>query len=221
MSAAIITNPGELVDELRRFEPVSDAVVLAAIDRAECHGGGRGEGARMSNVAEHLGFVHGPWTARGLRPQLDALIEAGALEPVKRQGMVWWVLTGRGRRRAARVRRTVVLPESPQHRAWRQTSRKAVERIDGLREDARRAVQDAGRLLDAGEADSEALFLLAVRLGEALQYLGSATYCAREWDEPGDAHADVDDDRPPWYRPSRRSTRGWGRSTGPGTEGEA
>jgi hypothetical protein len=163
MSAATITNPGELVDELRRFEPVSDGVVLAAIDRAERHRGGRDEGARMSTLAEHLGFVHGPWTARGLRPQLDALIEAGALERVRRQGMVLLVLTGKGRRRAARARRTVALPESPQHRAWRQTRKKAVERIDGLREDARRAVQDAGRLLDVGEADSEALFLLAVR----------------------------------------------------------
>ena len=83
-----------------------------------------------------------------------------------------------------------------------------------------RAVQDAGRLLDAEEADSETLFLLAVRLKEAVQYLGCATYCAREWAEPDDAHADTDDD-PPWYRPSRRSTRGWERSTGPGTEGEA
>lgn len=194
-------------------------MVLAAIDRAERHRGGTGEGARMSNLAEHLGFVHGPWTARGLRLQLDALVEAGALERVKRQGLVLLVLTGKGRRRAARARRTVVLPESPQHRAWRQTRKKAVERIDGLREDARRAVQDAGRLLDAEEADSEALFLLAVRLKEALQYLGSATYCAREWAEPDDALADIDNDRPPWYRSSRRSTRGWGRSTGPGTGG--
>ena len=96
MSAATITNPGELMDELRRFEPVSDAVVLAAIDRAERHRGGTGEGARMSNLAEHLGFVHGPWTARGLRLQLDALVEAGALERVKRQGLVLLVLTGEG-----------------------------------------------------------------------------------------------------------------------------
>ncbi len=205
---------------MSKFEPVSDAAVLAAIDRAERHRGGTGDGATMSNLAEHLGFVHGPWTARGLRPQLDALIDAEALERTRRQGMVWWVLTVKGRRRAARARRTVVLPESPQHRAWRQTRKKAVERIDRLREDAHRAVQDAGRLLDAEEADSETLFLLAVRLKEALQYLGSATYCAREWAEPDDARADIDDD-PPWYRPSRRSTRGWGRSTGPGTESEA
>ena len=174
-----------------------------------------------SNLAEHLGFVRGPWTARGLRPQLDALIDAGALERVKRQGMVRLVLTEQGRTQAAQARRTVTLPESPQHRAWRQTRKKAVERIDGLRKDARRAVQDAGRLLNAEQVDSETLLLLAVRLKEALQYHGSATYCAREWAEPDDAHADTEDDRPPWYRPSRRSTRGWGRSKGPGTEGEA
>jgi hypothetical protein len=106
MSATVI----DPVDEMRKFEPVSDAVVLAAIDRAERHRGGAGEGARMSNLAEHLGFVHGAWTTHGLRPQLDALI---------------------------------------------------------------------------------------------------------------DARADTDDERPPWYRPSRRSTRGWGCSTGPGAEGEA
>lgn len=28
----------------------------------------------MSDIAEHLGFVHGSWTTRRLRPQLDALI---------------------------------------------------------------------------------------------------------------------------------------------------
>ena len=82
MSATVI----EPVDELRKFEPVSDAAVLAAIDRAERHRGGTGEGARMSNLAEHLGFVHGPWTVRGLRPQLDALINAGALERARRAG---------------------------------------------------------------------------------------------------------------------------------------
>ncbi len=216
MNATVI----EPLDELRKFEPVSDAVVLAALDRAERHGRGTGAGVMGSHLAEHLGFVRGPWTARGLRPQLDALIDAGSLERVKRQGIVRLVLTEQGRTQAARARQTVVLPESPQHRLWRQTRRMAVERIDGLREDARRAVQDAGRLLDAEEADSEALFLLGVRLREALGYLGCATYCAREWSEPDDARADIEDGAPA-YRPSRRSTVGWGRPTGPGTEGEA
>lgn len=217
MSATVI----EPLDELRKFEPVSDAMVLAAIDRAERHRGGAGEGARMPNLAEHLGFVHGPWTARRLRPQLDTLSDAGALERVRRKGIVLLMLTEKGRERATRARRTVALPESPQHRAWRQTRKMAVEQLARLREEARRAVRDAGRVLDVEGADSEALFLLAGRLREVLQHLGSATYCAREWPEPDDAHADIDDDRPPWYRSSRRSTWGWGRSTGPGTESEA
>ena len=37
MSATVI----ESLDELRKFAPVSDAVVLAAIDRAERHAGAR------------------------------------------------------------------------------------------------------------------------------------------------------------------------------------
>ena len=216
MSATVI----EPLDELRKFEPVSDAMVLAAIDRAERHRRGTGEGARMPNLAQHLGIVHGPWTARRLRPQLDTLIDAGALERARQKGIVLLVLTEKGRKRAARARPTVALPESPQHRAWRLTRTMAVERIAALREEARGAVRDAGLLLDAEEVDSEALFLLAVRLREALQHLGCATYCTREWAEPDDARADVEDDAE-WYGPSRRSTWGWGRSTGPGTESEA
>lgn len=201
-----------MTEKPRRFEPVSDAVVLAAIDRAEVHRE-RGEGASMENIADHLGFVYNAWTSRRLRPQLDALIDAGVLERVRLLGFIRLVLTEKGRARAAQARQAVALPESPQHRAWRQTRRTAVERIGGVREDARQAVQDAGRLLDAEEVDSDAWFALAERLREALQNLGCATYCAREWAEPDDTHADTDDDRPPWHRPSRRSTRGWDRST--------
>ncbi len=136
MSAAV-----EPLEEMRRFEPVSETVVLAAIDRAERHGAHRGEGATMSTVAEHLGFVHASWTTRGLRPRLEALVAAGALERMRRHGLVWWALTEKGRRRAARARRTVALPESPQHRAWRRTREEAVERIDGLREEARGVIR--------------------------------------------------------------------------------
>jgi hypothetical protein len=132
MSATVI----KPLDELRKFKPVSHAVVLAALDRAERHRRGTGEGVMGSNLAEHLGFVRGPWTTRGLRPQLDALIDAGVLERVKRKGMVRLVLTEKGRTQTARARQTVALPGSPQHRAWRQTRKKAVERIDGLREEA-------------------------------------------------------------------------------------
>ncbi len=48
MTATVI----EPLDELRRFEPVSDAVVLAAIDRAERHRRGAVEGVMGSTLAE-------------------------------------------------------------------------------------------------------------------------------------------------------------------------
>ena len=46
-------------DELRRFEPVSDAVVLAAIERGECHC--QSEGPWWIRVVEHLNFVRNGW----------------------------------------------------------------------------------------------------------------------------------------------------------------
>jgi hypothetical protein len=198
------------VDELRRFEPVTDAVVLAAIDRAERHGRWRGDGVGVDDIAEHLGFVHNSWTSRCLRPHIDTLIEAGALVRSIRCGCVVWVLTDRGRRRAARARRKVVLPESPQHRVWRHTREKAGERIDGLRGQVRLALDDAIALIDAGPGDSEAWFDLCERLQRACWRLGSATYCLSEWGEPDDAHADVDDrDEKSGASRYRRSTRDW------------
>jgi hypothetical protein len=58
--------PGEqrrLDSELGRFEPVSDAYVLAAIERAERHREREHEGVMLSDIAEHLGL----FMARGLR----------------------------------------------------------------------------------------------------------------------------------------------------------
>jgi hypothetical protein len=59
--------------ELRPFEPVSEEVVLAAIDRAKRHwpGVGKRVGVALRDIAEHLGFVNGAWTTRRLRPELD------------------------------------------------------------------------------------------------------------------------------------------------------
>jgi hypothetical protein len=41
--------------ELRRFEPVSEEVVLAAADRAVRHWQGKSPGATLREIAEHLG----------------------------------------------------------------------------------------------------------------------------------------------------------------------
>jgi hypothetical protein len=182
--------------ELGRFEPVSDALVLAAVERAECHREREREGVMMSDIAEHLGFVHGSWTTRRLRPQLDALIANGSLARSRRHGVVVWALTEAGRRQLERMRRAGEvgeLPEAPQHRAWRHARVMAGERIDGFRTEAREAVEDAAMLLDAEDAPSDAWFGVAERLQASCRRVGSATHCLREWREPDDGRPDVDD----------------------------
>jgi hypothetical protein len=125
---------GAWIVELGRFEPVSDALVLAAIERAECHREREREGVMMSDIAEHLGFVHGSWTTRRLRPHLDALIAEGLLARSRRHGVVVWELTDDGRGRLEQLRRAGEvgdLAEAPQHRAWRHACATAGERIEG------------------------------------------------------------------------------------------
>jgi hypothetical protein len=73
---------------LRRFEPVSDELVLAAVERAERHRERQDEGVMMGDIVEHLGFVHGSWTTRRLRPQIEAFIAAGLLVRSRRHGVV-------------------------------------------------------------------------------------------------------------------------------------
>jgi hypothetical protein len=173
-------NQRRLGSELGRFEPVSDAIVLAAVERAERHREREGEGVMMSDIAEHLGFVHGSWTTRRLRPQIDALIAEGSLARSRRHGVVVWELTDDGRRRLDQIRRTGEvgeLPESP---------------LDGFRAEAREALDEAAMLLDAEDAHSDAWFGVAERLQAACWRVGSATYCLREWREPDDARPDVD-----------------------------
>jgi len=179
--------------ELRRFEPVSDDVVLAAVGRAERHREREGDGVMMSDIAEHVGFVHGSWTTRRLRPQIEVFIAAGLLVRSRRHGVVVWGLTSSGRRRVARVGGSVVLPESPQHRVWRHAQTLAVERIDGFRAQLRGVLEETAGALDAGGVRSDVWFALAERLQSACWQLGSVTYCLSEWAEPDDARADVDD----------------------------
>lgn len=97
--AGVRSSQGRGSGELRRFEPVSDDVVLAAVERAERHREREREGVMMSDIAEHLGFVHGSWTTRRLRPQIEAFIAVGLLVRSRRHGIVIWGLTASGRRR--------------------------------------------------------------------------------------------------------------------------
>jgi hypothetical protein len=183
--------------ELRRFEPVSDELVLAAVERAERHREREGEGVMMSDIAEHLGFVHGSWTTRRLRPQIEAFIAAGLLVRSRRHGVVVWGLTSSGRGRVEPTSGAVGLPESPQHRVWRHARALAAERIDGVCEQASGVLEEAMDALDSDGVRSDAWFALAERLQSACWQLGSVTYCLSEWAEPDDATPDVDGRREP------------------------
>lgn len=193
--------PGE--SELCRFaHPVSDALVLAALDRAECHRGRGADdpGVLLGDVFAHMGFVYNGAATRQLRPRLDALLASGALENTRRHSLKLWVLTSAGRRQLAQARREgeVRLPESPQHRRWRHTRALAAERIERYREQLRGLLKEADALLEAGmQTRSDAWFSLAHELPRPSANLGAAIHCLTEWPEPDDDHADIDDHSDP------------------------
>lgn len=61
-----------------------------------------------------------------------------------------------------------------------------------MRQLLREALDEADRLLNAEQTDSDAWYALAPRLHTTCRQLGSVTYCLREWPEPHDADADRD-----------------------------
>jgi DNA-binding XRE family transcriptional regulator len=209
---------------------VSDVLVLAAIDRAERHSGRGREtgGVPVWAVLKHLDIASRTKRAREVRVRLDALVVSGALERGRRHGVPVWALTSRGRRRLSRARRAgrvPVLPESPQHRAWREARGVAEQRIEGFWIAVLDAVEHAHELLDApvtpapvldtpdavpGPPASDAWFEVGEQLRRACRRLGSASYCLWEWPEPEDTGADVDDFSGPCDRafdPDRRAER--------------
>jgi hypothetical protein len=184
--------------DLRPFEPVSDALVLAALDRAERHSPhGRDGGVSWNTLLAHLGFVHTAGTTRKLRPQADALIADGLVETAKRNGMPVLRLTRKGRARLARARRTrtaLDLPEAPQHRLWRKRRAAAGAYIDSARNQLASTLDEASRLFAEGGGDSDAWFALGERLRAHAHKFASATYQRNEWPEPDDTRPDLDED---------------------------
>lgn len=177
--------------ELGPFEPVPDALVLAAVQRAERH---VRKHVPHRLVAEHLGFAPGPGVTRRLRPQLESLQAAGSLERTRKHGQEVWSLTSTGRRRLGAARRAGKvgeLPESPQHRRWRRARAAAEARFDDFRTLAYEILEAAEDALEPTEGPgAEELFELSERLRAAFRLLGSATYGRSEWPEPDDARAD-------------------------------
>lgn len=199
-----------------------DLIVLSAIERAELHDrrGGAASGAYRSDVVRHLGFEWHSGAARSLLEQLKSLeadryVELGT--KIRERSIVR--LTRRGLTHLQRARREQVfealpnaLPESPQHRAWREAHEAASEGFDHFLVSATAWVQEAETVLmrpDGGS--SEELMQLGDRLHREFWRLASATYCLREWAEPHDSHPDSEgfEDRSSIWLLPRRNVAGW------------
>jgi hypothetical protein len=189
-----------------RFVAVSDLLVLAAIERAECHG--QLEGVLWDRVLEHLGFLRAAATTRKLRPQVDALIAAGDVRQFRRGGSKVWGLTDAGRARLARAREdgeALELPEAPQHRQWRRARAKAVEEIEWLRDQLRSTFEQAQRSLSDDQADPAAWLAHGERVQSRCGQPAFAYYCLHKWPEPVDT------------QPDTKALRGWSQSLVRGT----
>lgn len=182
-------------------DTVTEVLVLAAIDRAERHSGRDEPGVPLWGVLRHLEIASRTRRARQVRGRLEALEAAGLLERSRRHGVTVWALTSMGRRRLARAHRAgkvPALPESPQHRLWREAQAAAAQEIEPFRENVRSDLAHARGLLDADPPPhSNTWFELGVRLRLGFGRLGAASYCLYEWREPDDAVADIDDHQEP------------------------
>jgi|CZKG01.1.fsa_nt_gi DNA-binding PadR family transcriptional regulator len=193
--------------------PISDDLLLAAIERAERHRGAPPDdlGETLAQIKRHLGLPHHGGTTRILRPKLQALQTAGLIETLRRRSKDRWLLTDTGQQRLEALRRDDKLgelPESPQHQHWREAQLAASQRIAGFRGDLRGALDEAINLLEADhETDSATWYALSERLHQAGRLLASAIHCLREWPEPDDSQPDSDD--PPYRQRGRRHVRGW------------
>jgi DNA-binding PadR family transcriptional regulator len=198
--------------ELSSYIPVTDGLVLAAVERAVLHE--LEEQVLTSVLMAHLGLAWAPPTNQKFFPRLDDLRQAGLLTSTERRGEPYWSLTSVGQERLAKEREAGEvgdLPESPQHRAWRHAREQAAVRVEGFRGDLTQVTQQAYDLLYQPQpVTSEEWFELSECLRWASWRLASATYCLTEWPEPDDAMPDPDED--PGPHPGRRTTSAWNRS---------
>jgi hypothetical protein len=175
-----------------------DELLLAAIERAVLHDRKARGAVTVSAICEHLGAPRRSPAARHIRSRLALLHGAGWLERSRRHGVATWATSDAGRRYLARVeragRRIAELPESPQHRLWRDARRNASEELERFDDALLGLLERASTLLAvAPPPHSDQWFALGEQLARACRRVGSASHCLYEWPEPSDAHADVDD----------------------------
>ncbi len=175
----------------------ADELVLAALERASRHAAETVDAVPVWSILDHLALAPRSAAARGIRARLGSLRAAGWLERSRRHGVITWELTSAGRCRLRQARlagEDLQLPESPQHRAWRQARDAAAQEIERFRTSLQERLDEAQALLGAQAAPrSDAWFELADSLRQACRRLGSASHCLYEWVEPDDLHADLDE----------------------------
>jgi hypothetical protein len=188
--------------------------VLSAIERAALHRGRNTRAVPVWEIFDHLSIGMRSADARHVRIRLDVMHAAGWIALARHHGVQTWELTSAGARHLQRRRRAgavAPLPESPQHREWRDARRTAEQEIGRFGRGLRASLDAAGDLLGAEPpAHSDALFELGERLQRACWLLASASYCLREWAEPDDAHADLEthlDLYDPGLEPSEQARR--------------
>jgi hypothetical protein len=182
--------------ELGPSGPVSEMEVLAALARAELHA--RRWYPQLSDIAHHLGWRYSGAATRRLRPHLERLSAAGlvaAVEPpAYKMSSQKWVTTDAGRRRLASSP-PVELPESPQHRRWRQDRDVAAWARDAARREAWVLIEELEDLL-AGRPEARPIlsegwaYRASRRFEEAFRDYALATRMWEQWPEPSDLAAD-------------------------------
>jgi len=195
-------------DELSPIEP-PDIVILAVVERAARQE--RSDEVRTETVIEHLGLVPEKGVLGPLRHRLDNLRNEGNLTRAARDCSESWVLTSEGRKlldESYAAEEVGELPESPQHRAWREARVQAALRIEGFEAEVDTLLEEARDLIQQPlRPHSSKWFALGQQLSVALWRLGSATHCFQEWIEPDDDVPDVDEN--PGPSPGRRVISAW------------
>jgi hypothetical protein len=177
-------------------DPASDELLLAAVERAARHRARDTPAVPMWALLEHLAIPRRSVAARHACAKLEALEASGDLQRSRRRGVATWELTDAGLRRLrgdGSVDWGAQLPESPQHRAWRNARALAAQEVERFRAQLRASLEDAARELDAQPPPhSDAWLELGEELQRACRRVASASHCLHEWAEPIDARADLD-----------------------------
>ncbi len=172
-------------------QEIPDTLLPATLDRAARHSR-EGTNATTSAITRHLAVSARSGAWRQARRQLRTLESGGLIEQARRNGVPIWSVTAAGRERLLSI--DVELPESPQHRRWREAHATAGQLDGTFRRELANALRDAQALLRSeAPAHSDIWHVLGDRLHGACAAVCSARYCLHEWGEPDDRERDEPD----------------------------